>query len=138
MTEVKTRWLNKMTFESKVGDHTIILDADPKVGGNNKGTRPKPLILTSLAGCTGMDVVSLLNKMRVNFKDLEIDVKGELTSEHPKYYHKIHIIYKLKGKDIDRSKVEKAVQLSQDKYCGVLAMIRKAAEISFEIRIEEE
>jgi putative redox protein len=138
MTEVKTRWLNNMTFESKVGDHTIMMDAGPKVGGNNQGSRPKPLLLTSLAGCTGMDVVSLLKKMRVDFKDLQIDVQGELTEEHPKFYHKIHIIYILKGTDIDRAKVEKAVQLSQDKYCGVSAMLRKAAEITYEIRIEAE
>lgn len=127
-----------MTFESKVGDYTIIMDAAPKVGGNNQGSRPKPLLLTSLAGCTGMDVVSLLKKMRVDFKDFQVDVQGELTEEHPKYYHKIHIIYILKGTGIDRSKVEKAVQLSQDKYCGVSAMLRKSAEITFEIMIEEE
>ena len=138
MTEVKTRWLNDLTFESSVGNQTILMDADPKVGGHNRGSRPKPLLLAALAGCTGMDVVSLLNKMRVAFRDFQIDVQGELTHEHPKYYHKIRIIYILKGKDIDRSKVEKAVSLSQDKYCGVSAMLCKAAEITFEIRIEEE
>ncbi len=138
MTEITGRWLKNMTFETNIGDHTIILDADPKVGGENKGPRPKPLLLASLAGCTGMDVVSLLGKMRVEFSDLQIRVSGKLTDEHPKYYNKIHIIYILKGKEIDRSKVEKAVSLSQEKYCGVSEMFRKAAEITYEIRLEEE
>ena len=124
-----------MTFETTIGDHTIILDADPKVGGNNKGPRPKPLLLASLAGCTGMDVVSLLGKMRVEFKDLEVKVNGELTSEHPRYYHKIHITYILKGVDLDHSKIEKAVTLSQEKYCGVSAMLEKAATITYEIQL---
>lgn len=138
MTEVTTRWLKNMTFESSIGDHTVIIDADPKVGGENKGPRPKPLLLASLAGCTGMDVVSLLKKMRVEYDDLRINVTGELTDEHPKYYHKIHVVYILTGKDIDRPKVEKAVDLSKEKYCGVSAMLSKAAEITYEIRITEE
>lgn len=80
-----------------------------------------------------MDVVSLLAKMRVNFDAFDIDVSGELTEEHPKYYHKIHVIYRFRGEQIDRGKVEKAVALSQEKYCGVSAMLRKAADLSYEI-----
>jgi len=138
MAEVISRWTSNLAFETQVGDHSIILDADPKVGGNNSGPRPKPLLLASLAGCTGMDVVSLLKKMRVDYTDLEIKVNGELTKEHPRYYHKIHVTYLLKGIQIDRSKVEKAVILSQERYCGVTAMLRKAAEITYEILIIEE
>ncbi len=138
MAEVTGRWLKNMTFETTIGEHSIIIDADPAVGGENKGPRPKPLLLASLAGCTGMDVVSLLGKMRVEFKDLEIRVHADMTQEHPKIYHKIHITYLLKGRDIDKAKVEKAVILSQEKYCGVSAMLGKAATITYEIKIEEE
>ena len=81
-----------------------------------------------------MDVVSLLKKMRVDFEDFKIQVSGELTDEHPKYYHKIHLTYQFQGKDINASKVEKAVNLSQDKYCGVSHMLKQAAEITWDIK----
>ena len=135
MAEITSQWLSNMSFEASVNGHSVIMDADSNVGGENKGPRPKPLLLVSLAGCTGMDVVSLLNKMRVSFSDLKINVSGELTDEHPKIYKKIHITYIIKGKDIDKAKVEKAVVLSQDKYCGVSAMLKKASEITYQIDV---
>jgi len=130
---IETSWASGMAFETKVDDHKLIADALPKVGGEGRGPRPKPLLLFSLAGCTGMDVVSLLKKMRVDFEDFKILVEGELTDEHPKYYHKIHLTYQFKGNDINTSKVEKAVNLSQDKYCGVSYMLKQAAKITWDI-----
>jgi putative redox protein len=88
-----------------------------------------------LAGCTGMDVVSLLKKMRVEFDEFKIRVAADLTEEHPKYYSKIHLTYEFKGDNIDKTKVEKAINLSQDKYCGVSFMLKKASEITFDIKI---
>jgi putative redox protein len=130
---IVTRWAKGMAFEANMSEHKLVLDSDPKFGGEGRGPRPKPLLLLSLAGCTGMDVVSLLKKMRVEFEDLIIKVTGELTDEHPKYYHKIHLTYQIKGKDLNNNKVEKAVNLSQDKYCGVTYMLKKAAEITYNI-----
>ena len=130
---IETRWASGMAFETYLDDHKLVADAGSKVGGENRGPRPKPLLLFSLAGCTGMDVVSLLKKMRVDIEDFKILVTGELTDEHPKYYHKIHITYQFKGKDINSSKVEKAVNLSQDKYCGVSYMLKQAAKITWDI-----
>lgn len=130
---IEANWTGGMSFESEIDNHKIIADAAAKFGGQDKGPRPKPLLLLSLAGCTGMDVISLLQKMRVEIEDLKIEVSGELTEEHPKYYHKIDLIYRFKGEGIDRNKVEKAVNLSQDKYCGVSAMLKKVAEISYTI-----
>lgn len=124
-----------MAFEADVNGFKIMLDADPAVGGQNAGPRPKPLTLVSLAGCTGMDVISILKKMRVEPTFFNVSVEGELTEEHPKYYHKIHLIYELKGEGIDIEKVEKAVSLSQERYCGVSALLKAGAEISHEIRI---
>ncbi len=135
--ELVAQWASGMSFNSTINDHEITVDAHSKVGGQGKGPRPKPLLLFSLAGCTGMDVVSLLNKMRVEFSDFKIKVTAELTEEHPKYYHKIHLSYILEGNDIDKGKVEKAVNLSQDKYCGVSYMLKKTAEISYEIIIND-
>jgi len=131
---IETSWAGGMAFETILDDHKLVADAHPNVGGDGKGPRPKPLLLFSLAGCTGMDVVSLLKKMRVDFEDFKIQVSGELTDEHPKYYHKIHLTYQFKGKDINASKVEKAVNLSQDKYCGVSHMLKQAAEITWDIK----
>lgn len=98
------------------------------------GVRPKALILSSLAGCTAIDVVELLKKMRVEFSVFKIDVDGELTEEHPKIYHIVHLTYFIKlENEEDKSKMEKAVGLSQDKYCGVSAMIKKFAELKVKI-----
>lgn len=134
-TKIDCAWKQDMTFEADVNGFKIMLDADPAVGGGNNGPRPKPLTLASLGGCTGMDVISILKKMHAEPEFFNISVEGELTEEHPKYYHKIHVIYELKGRNVDIEKVQKAVSLSQDKYCGVSALLRFGAEITSEIRI---
>ena len=128
-------WKEGMAFEADVNGFKIPLDAEPAVGGENKGPRPKPLTLVSLAGCTGMDVISILKKMRIEPEYFNIAVEGETMDEHPKYYHKIHVIYELKGKNIETEKVEKAVNLSRDRYCGVYALLAKGAEVTYEIRL---
>ena len=135
--EITSEWESGMQFSSKINDHSLTMDAEAQFGGNDAGPRPKPLLLASLAGCTGMDVVSLLKKMRVEVDSFDIKVQGELTDEHPKYYHKIHVTYSFTGVDIDHSKVEKAVILSQEKYCGVSAVYKEVLEITSEIRIKE-
>ena len=135
--EINVAWTGNMGFEAEVNDFKIKLDADEKVGGNNQGPRPKALTLVALAGCTGMDVVSILAKMRVVPEDFDVKVSGELTEEHPKYYDKIHIKYFFKGKDLPMAKLEKAINLSQERYCGVSAMLGKASQITHEIIVEE-
>ncbi len=124
-----------MAFKANIGGHEIILDAAETVGGENRGPRPKPLMLTALAGCTGMDVVSILKKMRVDFEDFNVTVEGDLTDEHPKQFYKMNVIYEFKGKDLPLDKLKKAVSLSEERYCGVSASYRKAMEITSEIRI---
>ncbi len=136
-TTVNIEWKQNMAFEAEVNGHIIPIDADEKVGGENFGARPKPLTLVSLGGCTGMDVRSILAKMRVEFDAFNVSVSGELTEEHPKYFNKIHITYTFKGKDLPLEKLEKAITLSQDRYCGVTAMLNAVAEITHEIVIEE-
>jgi putative redox protein len=128
-------WQQDMAFEAVVNGFKILIDADPAVGGTNLGPRPKPLTLVSLAGCTGMDVISILKKMRVEPEYFNVAVEGDMTEDHPKYYQKIHVIYELKGNEIDIEKVEKAVNLSRDRYCGVYALLKAGAEISYEIKI---
>lgn len=137
-TSVKVTHLENMAFESDLGGHKVIIDADPKVGGENRGPRPKPLMLLSLGGCTAMDVVSILRKMRVEYDDFQVEVQADQTEEHPKHYNKIHVIYHFTGKDLPREKLEKAVNLSEDRYCGVSAVYKKAIEMSTEIQVHEE
>lgn len=135
--EVKVNYIEKMAFEANVNGHKIILDAAEPVGGENRGPRPKPLMLTALAGCTGMDVVSILKKMRVEFEDFNVTVEGDLTEEHPKQYYKMNVIYEFKGKDLPLEKLKKAVSLSEENYCGVSALYKKAIELTSEIKIIE-
>jgi putative redox protein len=135
--KVDVTWTEGMSFDANINNHKIVLDAVEAVGGKDRGPRPKPLMLVSLGGCTGMDVVSMLKKMRVEYKGLNVEVEGELTEEHPKVYHTITINYIFKGKDLPMEKLEKAVNLSQDRYCGVTAMLQKAATIKHNIIVEE-
>jgi putative redox protein len=132
---VDVQWTSDMAFKANVGGHEIILDVDEQWGGKNLGPRPKPLLLVSLAGCTGMDVISILKKMRIEPEYFNVKAEGEVTEEHPKHYTKIHLIYEFKGKDLPMDKLEKAINLSQDKYCGVSAVYRDALPIDYEIQI---
>jgi len=124
-----------MSFDAQLGDHHISLDALPELGGDDSGVRPKELMLVALAGCTGMDVVSILAKMRVELNGFNVQVQAEMTEEHPKHYTKIHIIYEFRGTDLPPDKLEKAISLSQDRYCGVSFMYKKIMDVTHEVRI---
>ena len=113
--------------------HQLIIDTPEDDGGTNSGPRPKQLMLSALAGCTGIDVVSLLNKMRVEFSNFSIDTEANLSADHPKIYSDVKLIYRISVKPEDQEKVEKAVNLSKEKYCGVSAMFGKFAKMDFEI-----
>jgi len=134
---INVTWMDEMAFEVEVNGFNIVIDAEEKVGGKNRGPRPKPLTLVSLAGCTAMDVISILTKMRVKPDYFNVEVSGELTDEHPKYYHTIYLRYIFRGKDLPMEKLQKAVNLSQDRYCGVTEMLKRSAKIIHEIIIEE-
>jgi len=137
ITTATTKFIEGMAFETEVGGHKIIIDAEEKVGGKNLGPSPKPLILNALSGCTAMDVISILRKMRVEPEEFVVEVEANNTDEHPKYFDTIKLIYKFKGKDLPMSKLEKAVSLSQERYCGVSYMLSKTVEITHEIVVEE-
>ncbi len=122
-----------MNFTADVNGHKIEIDTDEAGGGNNIGTRPKALMLVSLAGCTGFDIVSMLNKMRVKFSDLSISVDGHLSETEPKIYDNVVINYAIKVAKEDEPKVEKAIKLSKEKYCGVSKMFESFADVSFKI-----
>ncbi len=134
---VETTWIENMAFEAEVNGHKLVLDAEEAVGGKNRGPRPKPLMLVALAGCTAMDVISILKKMRVEVEKFNVRVEGELTEDYPKHFYRIHTIYGFKGRDLPRDKIKKAIELSEERYCGVTAVYKKAVRMSSEIQISE-
>lgn len=132
--KVVTHWKGNLQFESdNPSGNLITMDTSPENGGYNSGVSPKAMMLSSLAGCSGLDVVSILKKMKVPFSDFRIDTYGELTDEHPKYYNKVVVEYHFYGNELDDKKIEKAVNMSIDTYCGVMEMFRRFAEIKTSI-----
>jgi putative redox protein len=131
--EIKTTWKGNMQFESTNPGGNLMIDAGSENDDNGDGYRPKALMLSSLAGCSGLDIVSLLKKMRAEVENIELDVIANLTEEHPKYYDKVHVVYKFYGSSFKKDKIIKAVRLSEEKYCGVMEMFRQFAEVTTEI-----
>lgn len=134
--EATVKWVSDMSFTGEQNGHEITLDAGVDSGGKDGGPRPKTLMLTALGGCTGMDVISILRKMRVIPDGFSVRVSAELTGEHPRVFSSIHLEYLFRGKDLPLDKLEKAVALSQEQYCGVTAMLARVCPITHDIRIE--
>lgn len=131
--ETKVTWVEDLKFDAFQNGKSFRIDGNHEES-ESTGVRPKALILSSLAGCSGIDVVDLLKKMRVEFSEFSMQVKADLTDEHPKVYDKVYLTYYIRlQNDADRDKMEKAVNLSQDKYCGVSAMIKRFAELTVTI-----
>jgi len=135
---VTTTWKENMQFESdNPSGISLTMDAGEENGGEGKGYRPKALMLSSLAGCSGLDVVSLLKKMHAEVAEFRIDVTAELTDEHPKFYNKVKVDYHFTDSELQPKKIQKAVNLSVTKYCGVMEMFRQFAEVEIEIFLHE-
>ncbi|UII81715.1 OsmC family protein [Flagellimonas sp. CMM7] len=127
---ITTKWLGEMAFESNnPSGLNLKIDAGPEDGGKGEGLRPKALMLSSVAGCSGLDVASLIKKMKLEVDDFQIDTIANLTDEHPKYYDTVAIEYHFHGSNLNEAKLQKAVDLSVEKYCGVMEMFRRFAEL---------
>lgn len=125
-----------ITFAGKTdSNHWVTMDGPVEFGGSDAGIRPKELLLLGLGGCTGSDVVSILQKKKVNLEDFEINIETEVSDGHPQVFTKLHLEYVFYGKDINVNDVERAIELSQTKYCGVTAMLEKAVEMTHSYRI---
>lgn len=135
-SNVVVGWKSGMAFEAEVNNHKIILDADSSVGGEDQGPRPKALVLGALGGCSGMDVVAILKKMKQEIHAFRMEIEADASEEHPKVYTNIHIRYIFSGENLDMEKLQKAVDLSQDKYCSVSAMLKKGTRMDYSIHIE--
>ena len=136
-TEAKVIWQGGMRFQGTASSgHTLTLDSAVEHGGQNAGFRPMELLLVGLAGCTAMDVISILIKKLQNVSGLEVNVRGERAENHPRIYTEIHVEYVIRGEGVSPEAVERAIQLSEEKYCPASAMLRKAAHITHSYRIE--
>ena len=130
---ISTKWLGKMAFESNnPSGHSLIIDAGPESGGDGSGYRPKALMLSSLAGCSGLDVAMLIRKMKLEVDEFHIETIGSLTEDHPQIYNKVRVEYHFYGSALKEAKLQRAVDLSIEKYCGVTEMFRGFAELEFE------
>ncbi len=135
---VTTIWKENLLFESDNPSGDLIYMDAPDDDIESKGLRPKAMMLSSLAGCSGLDVVSLLKKMRAEVSDFKIIIHAELTEEHPKYYHKVSVEYHFYGSDLQKDKINKAVTLSVERYCGVMEMFRQFANVTTDVYLHEE
>jgi len=131
--EVEVQWMGKMQFNALVNGHTVIMDGPEKVGGEDNGPIPKPFVLTALAGCTGMDIAAILRKAQKEVQDFDMKVTGEISKTIPIQYTSIHIIYDFKGEEENKEAALKAVTDSQEKYCGVSSMLKKAIPVTWEV-----
>jgi putative redox protein len=127
---ITTKWLGNMAFESNnPSGHNFKIDIAKEDGGDGSGMRPKALMLSSLAGCSGLDVASLMKKMKLEVDEFTVETIANLTDEHPKFYDKVTIEYHFHGADLNEKKLQKAVDLSIEKYCGVMEMFRQFATL---------
>ncbi len=128
--KITTKWLGNMAFESNnPSGINLTIDLAKEDGGDGTGFRPKALMLSSLAGCSGLDVASLIKKMKLNVGEFTIETIANLTDEHPKYYDAVTIEYHFYGNNLDEKKLQRAVDLSVEKYCGVMEMFRQFAKL---------
>ncbi len=129
---------DNMTFIGKSdSNHSIIMDTSKSIGGGESAAKPIELILIGLGGCTGVDVVSILKKMKVKFDKFEVNIEAQQAEDFPKIFNKIHIEYIFYGKDLKKKSLERAIKLSQEKYCSVSAILRKSSDLTYSYKINE-
>ena len=134
----KVTWKSRMTFDGTADSgFTLPLGTDPGVGGDNDGFRPLELFLVGLAGCTAMDVISILSKKRQEVTDFDVTVEAERAKEHPKVFTKVKLEYNVTGKNIDEKAVQRAIELSETRYCPAQAMLAHSVAIQSSYSIQD-
>ncbi len=137
--DAKVVWEQGLRFEGSADTgYKLPLDASTSVGGSDTGFRPMELIAIGLAGCTAMDVISILMKKRQQVQSFQVEVSAEQAPEHPRVFTHFQIKYLIKGSDIDKNAVERAIELSEMKYCPAQAMFKDIADIELSYQIEGE
>jgi putative redox protein len=126
------------TVAKATSNHWVVMDGGEQFGGSKAATSPMELLLMSLAGCTSADVISIIDKMRLGYTKFEAIVTAERAEEHPKVYTKIHIDYYIFGENIKEESFKRAIELSQDKYCSISAMLNKTVAMTYAYHINKE
>lgn len=135
--KARAKFIEGMAFHGEAGSgHSLIMDGSPEYGGRNAGFRPMELLLVGMAGCTAFDVVHILRKGREDVADCVVEVSAERASEDPKVFTKIHLDYRVKGKNLAEAKVKRAIELSKEKYCSASIMLGKGAEVTYAYKVE--
>jgi putative redox protein len=132
---ISTKYQGDLRFQSGEGIGQLTMDGAKDVGGPGEAPTPKSLVLYGLAGCTGLDIVTILAKKKVSFDSFDIEVTAEQTNTHPKTFKTIHLLFRFTGKEDDRAVMERAIKMSEKMFCGVTAMLQKSAEISWTLEI---
>jgi putative redox protein len=134
--KASVKWVQDVMFVGESGSgHAVVMDGAPDAGGRNLGVRPMEMLLLGLGGCSAFDVVMILKRGREAVTDCVVDIDAQRADTEPKVFTKIAMRYRISGRALDRRKVERAVQLSADKYCSATAILSKTAQISYEIAI---
>ena len=135
---ISVKWIDGMLMVGKSDSgHAIVMDGPPEIGGENLGVRPMEMLLLGMTGCTVIDVISTLKKMREDVVDCQTQVSADRSEEYPKVFTNIHVHFVLRGKQLNPSKVDKAIKLSAEKYCSASIMIGKTAIITHDYEIIE-
>jgi putative redox protein len=138
LTTAKISWVDGALFVAEGGSgHTLTMDGAPDIGGRNLASRPMEVVLMGMGGCTAIDVVAMLQKQRQDIEGVEISLTAERADEHPKVFTSVRLTYTVRGRKLNKALIERAVNLSDEKYCSATAMIRKSAKISHEVVLVE-
>ena len=134
----RIKWLDHMSFVGEApSGHSVVMDGSPEHGGRNLGPRPMEMILLGLGGCTSFDIVSILQKSRVDVEDCIVEIEAQRADEIPAVFTKIHVHYIVKGTGLQDKHVKRAVELTSEKYCSVSMMLKNAVELSYDYEIVE-
>ncbi|HEX5056531.1 MAG TPA: OsmC family protein [Gammaproteobacteria bacterium] len=136
--KARIKWLDHMSFVGESGSgHSVVMDSSPDDGGRNLGVRPMEMVLLGLGGCTAIDVMLILQKARQQVEDCIVEISAERASEPPKVFTKIHLHYRIKGRELSSKQVERAISLSSEKYCSVTKMLEKTAQMTHDFELLE-
>jgi putative redox protein len=137
-TSAKISWVDGMLMVAESGSgHTFTMDGAPDIGGRNLAARPMEVVLIGLGGCTAIDVVSMLKKQRQDIEGVEVSLVAERADDHPKVFTSVKLVYTVRGRNLNKALVERAVSLSDEKYCSATAMFKKSADVTHEVVIVE-
>ncbi|MGE0422655.1 MAG: OsmC family protein [Reyranellaceae bacterium] len=137
-TTARITWVQDALFVGESGSgHTVTMDGSPDIGGRDLAARPMEMVLIGMGGCTAIDVASMLRKQRQDVRDIVVELEAERADDHPKVFTAVKVIYRVRGRKLNKALVERAVTLSDEKYCSATAMIRKSADVTHEIVLEE-